>query len=107
MRKSHSEYTSKDNKSKVIHEDLMIIYPANEDSPTKAIYFDNEGHVINYTITFLEKSIVFTSEKVANNPIFRLTYTLLTKKLVNTKFEMSFDGEHFTTYVKGNSKKKK
>lgn len=107
MRKSHSEYASKDNKSKVIHEDLTIIYPANEDSPIKAIYFDNEGHVINYTIAFLEKSIVFTSEKVANNPIFRLTYTLLTKKLVNTKFEMSFDGEHFTTYVEGNSKKKK
>ena len=68
-------------------------------------YSDNEGHTINYTITYAEKSIVFTNDKIANVTKFRLTYTLLEDQEVNTKFEMSRDGENFTTYIEGKSKK--
>ena len=32
------------------HSDLLYIYP--EGSGFKAIYFDNEGHVIHYAISF-------------------------------------------------------
>lgn len=83
----------------------MIIYPDYSDAPSKAVYFDNEGHTIFYSATFGEKSIILTSEKVQNKPIFRLTYTLLPSGLVNTKFEMSQDGQKFMTYIEGNSKK--
>jgi hypothetical protein len=104
IRKSHSEYPATDNKQKVVHDDLMIIYNDSTENPTRAIYFDNEGHTINYSITYPDKSIVMTSDKVQNAPIFRLTYSLLDQSNVNTKFEMSQDGEKFMTYIEGNSK---
>ncbi|MCJ7714336.1 hypothetical protein MUO66_07770 [Candidatus Bathyarchaeota archaeon] len=74
-------------------------------NPTKAIYFDNEGHIINYQVTYSDKSIVLTSDRIPNVPVFRLTYTLLGIDTVDTKFEMSQDGEKFTLYIEGKSKK--
>ena len=105
VRKSHSEYPAAENKPKTIHDDLMIVYPDISGSPDKAIYFDNEGHTINYTISYLEQSIVLKSEKIPGSPVFRLTYTSLDKKTVNTRFEISQDGEKFMTYIEGKSKK--
>jgi hypothetical protein len=105
VRKSHSEYPASENKPAIIHDDLMIVYMDFYDSPTKAIYFDNEGHTINYTISYPENSIIFTSEKIPDAPVFRLTYTLLDNGTVNTKFETSQDGENFTTYIEGISEK--
>jgi hypothetical protein len=74
-------------------------------TPSKAIYFDNEGHTIYYSITWTDRSIVLTSEKALNVPIFRLTYSLLDKDTVNTKFEMSQDGLKFMVYIEGKSKR--
>ena len=85
----------------------MIIYPATDGNTSKAIYFDNEGHVINYNVTFSEKAIVFQSEKIPDVPVFRLTYSLLENEIINTKFEMSQDGQNFMTYVEGKSKRSK
>lgn len=103
VRKSHSEYPAAKNKPKVVHDDLMIVYMDITGSASKAIYFDNEGHTINYTINWSDKSVVFKSEKIPGVPVFRLTYTPLSKDIVNTKFEMSQDGEKFRTYVEGKS----
>jgi hypothetical protein len=105
VRKSHSEYPASENKPKVIHDDLMIVYPDPSGSVTRAIYFDNEGHTINYTVEYSEKSIVMTSDKIPNGPIFRLTYTLLENQIVDTKFEMSQDGVKYMVYVEGKSRK--
>ncbi len=105
VRKSHSEYPATANKPEIIHDDLMIIYPDYSGAPSKAIYFDNEGHTINYSISYTGNSIVMTSDKIANVPVFRLTYSLLDDGSVNTKFEISQDGTTFTTYVEGKSKK--
>jgi hypothetical protein len=105
VRKSHSVYPKSENKPEIIHDDLMVVYPDFTGNPSKAIYFDNEGHTINYSVTYAENSIIFTSDKVANFPVFRLSYTLLENKMVNTKFEMSQDGVKFAVYVEGKSKK--
>jgi hypothetical protein len=105
VRKSHSEYTSNDSKAPKVHEDLMIIYPGPDEGQLKADYFDNEGHIINYLVTGSDKAITFISEKQANAPIFRLTYTLLDQSTVNVKFEMSPDRVNFRTYIEGNSKR--
>lgn len=107
VRESHSEYPASGNKPAIIHNDLMIVYPDYTGNPVKAIYFDNEGHTINYSISYADKSIALTSEKIPNVPVFRLTYTLLENDIVNTKFEMSQDGEKFSTYIEGKSKKAK
>jgi hypothetical protein len=107
VRKSHSEYPATKDKPKIIHTDLMIIYLDSIGQPSKAIYFDNEGHIINYAITHSVKSISFTSNKVQNMPFFRLTYVSLGKGTIRVKFEMSQDGEKFLTYTEGTCTKKK
>lgn len=104
VRKSHSEYPSPEGKPQ-IHEDLMIIYLDVNKIPSKSIYFDNEGHTINYQVSYTDKAIVMTSEKIPNAPVFRLSYSITDKETCNTKFEISQDGEKFTPYIEGNSKK--
>ncbi len=106
-RKSHSEYPATENKPEIKHDDLMIVYSDFTGTPSKAIYFDNEGHIINYSITYSEKTIVLTSDKIPHVPVFRLTYSLLDDATINTKFEMSQDGETFATYIEGKSMKEK
>jgi hypothetical protein len=105
VRKSHSEYPATVDKPAIIHDDLMIVYLDNSGNPSRAIYFDNEGHTINYHISYSDRSIVFISDKIPGVPIFRLTYTLLENGTVDTKFEMSQDGEKFMIYVEGKSRK--
>jgi hypothetical protein len=106
VNKSHSEYPATENKPAIIHESMMITSLDYKGTPSKAVYYDNEGHTINYQITYEDKSIVFTSEKIPNTPIFRLTYTELNPQVVNTKFEMSQDGLNFMNYIEGKSKRK-
>lgn len=106
VRKSHSEYPASGNKAAILHDDLMIIYKEAPASETKADYFDNEGHVIHYSVTFPGQDVVFTSLKTENAPVFRLTYKPVEAGTVDTIFEMSRDGEHFMTYVQGRSRKK-
>jgi hypothetical protein len=105
VRKSHSEYPPVNNKPAVIHDDLMIIYTDFNGNQSKAIYFDNEGHTINYQITYSEKSIVLTSVNIPIIPIFRLTYSLVNSGTIDTKFEMSQDGEKFMIYIEGRSQR--
>ena len=108
LRKSHSEYPAAKDKPLIVHEDLMIIYLDYFGNPNRAIYFDNEGHVINYSITFPNNNdVVFTSDKIPNAPIFRLTYSKIESDLLNVKFEMSQDGENYQAYVEGRSKRQK
>jgi len=107
IRKSHSEYPASGNRPATIHNDLMIVSLDYTGNATKAIYFDNEGHIINYTISYAPNTIVLLSDKIPNVPIFRLTYSLLDSQMVNIKFEMSQDGEKFMTYIEGKSTKVK
>lgn len=105
IRKSYTAFPATANKPAFRHDDIMTIYNDAEGQPLKAIYFDNEGHTIHYTATAVDKKIVFISEKTPNMPVFRLTYTQIDDKTVNICFEFSKDGEHFTPYIEGKSKK--
>lgn len=106
VRKSHSEYPATSSSPALVHEDLMIIYHSADGISDKAIYFDNEKHVINYYVTFEDNSIFLTGEKVEGLPVFRLIYTKLDENRVNTRFEMSQDGKSFSPYIEGISRRK-
>jgi len=83
--------------------DLMITYP--EGDTLKAIYSDNEGHVIHYKITTAGDCAVFVSE--GPGPGFRLTYRQTDKDHLAIKFEIAppeKPGE-FKTYVEANAKR--
>jgi hypothetical protein len=75
------------------HGDLLYIYQDLPDQPLKAIYFDNEGHVIHYTIsTPTPTSAVFLSDPSAPGPQFRLTYEL-SGTLMSGKFQIHMPGQ--------------
>ena len=105
VRKSHTEYPAANNRPAFHHDDLLIVSKNNSGVPSKAIYFDNENHTINYNITYAGNSIVFTSDAIQNVPRFRLTYQELDDKKVNIRFEMSSpqNPDLFKMYLEGKS----
>jgi hypothetical protein len=107
IRKSHTEFPASGNRPASSHEDLMVVYKNQEGSPVKAIYFDNESHVIRYNITYADRKIVLTSEPNPAAPRFRLVYELLEDSLVNIRFEMAMPNapEEFKLYLEGRSRK--
>ena len=48
------------------HDDLMVIYPDAPNDPPRAIYFDTEGHVIRYNLTFPAANRVSSNRTEAN-----------------------------------------
>jgi hypothetical protein len=103
VRRTNSSQPDITGKYNFIHQDLMIIYPDQTGKPDKAIYFDNEGHIINYKISFEGKSIVFNNYNIGNNPAYRMTYTPIDNETISRKFELSRDRENFITYEQGTS----
>ena len=106
QRTNHSDYPGSADQPPINHDDLMFIYLDESGHPGRAIFFDNEGHTINYAIDYTDSSIVLTSGKTEKSPAFRLTYTRLDGGLVGVKFEMSSSGTTFRTYVDGKCRRK-
>lgn len=75
------------------HRDLLYVF---EDAPgeaLKAIYFDNEGHVIHYDVsTPTPTSAIFLSESSRPGPQFRLVYDLKDGAM-SGKFQMRMPGQ--------------
>ncbi|WPB81132.1 hypothetical protein KYC5002_18620 [Archangium violaceum] len=73
VRKNHAAYPAAHGRPAGVHDDLMVIYP--EGKKIRADYWDNEGHVIHYEVSFPEPSkVVFLSDATPGAPRFRLTY---------------------------------
>jgi len=91
--------------SGVRHEDLMVIYlDAPNDTP-RAIYFDTEGHVIRYNLSFpAPNRITFESDGTQPGPRYRLSYWLNGRAL-DGKFEVAPPGAAYKTYMSWTSKK--
>ncbi len=108
-RKGRTEIEATASRPAAVHEDVMIIYKNREGNPVKAIFFDNENHVIPYDITYSDNKIVLTSEVNPAMPRFRLIYEKLEDKVMNTRFEMAMPNapEVFKPYIEGKSKKVK
>ena len=75
------------------HGDMLYIYQDAPGQPLKAIYFDNEGHVIHYNVsTPVPSSVVFLSEPSGGAPQFRLTYEMKGALLLG-KFQSQMPGQ--------------
>lgn len=108
VRKSHTEYPPSNNRPAFSHDDLMIVYRNSPGSPVKAIYFDNENHIVNYEVSCSDKLIIFTNNAIPDSPRFRLTYEKMEDGKLNIKFEMSSsqNPEEFRIYLEGKSLRK-
>jgi hypothetical protein len=93
-----------------MHEDLMIVYRTPDGKQIKASYFDNEDHVIQYTVQSLKEKnlLVFVSDSVPSAPRFRLTYERRGQDTVAVRFEIAPPGkpEVFKTYLEGTAHRK-
>jgi len=87
------------------HSDLLYIYPEGQ-GPLKAIYFDNEGHVIHYSVTTpTPASAVFISDGSTPGPRFRLVYELK-EGVMSGKFQMQMPGKtDWTSYLEWSGRK--
>jgi hypothetical protein len=85
IRENYAYYPAQNNNHEYTHKDLMIIYY--QLATPRAVYFDNEKHVINYNIEFADNKVIFTSEEVKGAPQFRLTY----ENVGNNKMKLYFD----------------
>jgi hypothetical protein len=105
VRRSRVDYPATRDHAASSHEDLMVIYPESGGTPNRAIYFDNEGHVIHYAATFSEqgKVLTFASDASPQAPRYRLTYYQGENGTLKVKFEIAPPGkpEAFVTHVEG------
>ena len=75
------------------HGDLLYVYAESQGQPLKAIYFDNEGHVIHYDVsTPAPGTVVFLSESSGPGPQFRLIYELK-DSVMSGRFQMRMPGQ--------------
>jgi hypothetical protein len=75
------------------HGDLLYIYAERAGQALRAIYFDNEGHVIHYVVsTPTPTSAEFLSDAANPGPQFRLFYELKADTL-SGKFQIRMPGQ--------------
>jgi hypothetical protein len=102
VRRNHADYPAQPGQAQSgAHEDLMIIYPPQGQGPYRAEYFDSEGHVIHYAVSFPEGRIVFTSDGAASTMRFRLTYQKKPGGGLEIDFAMAPPNQDFRSYVSG------
>jgi hypothetical protein len=110
VRTNHVEVTATKDRPSGVHDDLMIVYSENKGTSAKAIYFDNEKHVINYIVTYddRENAIILTSEIKAGSPRFRFTYKKIDDRKISIYFDIAPAGkpEAFSKYIEGTAHRK-
>ena len=75
------------------HGDLLYIYTEGPGRPLRAIYFDNEGHVIHYTVTAPTPTTAeFLSDANSPGPQFRLLYELK-DSVMSGRFQIRMPGQ--------------
>jgi len=98
VRKNFADYPAGAGRPAFRHDDLMIVYRAEESAELKAMYWDSEGHVIAYAVEpAAEGGVAFVSGGPGVR--YRLTYLPSGKDKVKIRFEIAQPGKDFTTYI--------
>ncbi len=89
------------------HADLLYVYAEGPGGSLKAIFFDNEGHVIHYGVSAPgADEAVFLSDPAQAGPQYRLSYKLAGNELLGA-FAIRMPGRtEFTTYLEWGGRKK-
>jgi hypothetical protein len=89
------------------HSDVLYVYQEEKSRPLKAIYFDNEGHVIHYDVAISDSTTaVFISDPSQPGPQFRLLYELK-DAVMSGKFQMRLPGQaEWKSYLEWTGAKK-
>ncbi len=110
IRESNAEYPATKERPAFSHQDMTVVYEDPVSRRLKAIYFDNEGHVINYTISAPEGTadIIFQGDENPASAVYRLTYSKTGDTTLKLKFEIAPPGkpQAFTTYIEAEARRK-
>jgi hypothetical protein len=110
VRKHRAEVNAAKDRPAAVHEDLLIVYQPEPGKESKAIYFDSEGHVVQYAAHFSqdEHTLTMVSDARPSSPRFRLSYTRQAEGRVGIKFEMAPPGkpDAFKSYLDGSARRK-
>jgi hypothetical protein len=89
------------------HGDLLYVYQEADSQSLKAIYFDNEGHVIHYTVSTPQSAkAIFVSDISSSGPQFQLVYELK-NAVMSGKFQMRMPGQaQWRSYLEWSGQKK-
>ena len=89
------------------HSDLLYVYQETPGQSFKAIYFDNEGHVIHYDVSVPSPTTaILLSEPSHPGPQFRIIYELKETTMYG-KFQMRAPGQaEFRSYLEWNGPKR-
>jgi hypothetical protein len=111
VRHNHASYPATKDRPAFTHDDLMIVYRPGPGQPIRAIYFDNEDHVIQYGVEVAPEGnrIVFVSDAGSAGPRFRFTYTRLDADRLGLRFEIAPPGkpDEFAKYLDGEVRRAK
>jgi len=103
IRKNYAEYPATKDGPAHRHDDLMVIYKQPTSEQLRAVFFDNEGHAINYSIRSGDhgKLVEFLSDATASAPTYRLTYQSTGSDTLSLKFEIASaeSPNSFRTYI--------
>jgi hypothetical protein len=84
----------------------MIIYHDAGEQRWRAIYFDQEGHVIHYTVSVARPSAVtFESEAPPTQPRYQLAYRMDGQGQLVITFSIAKPGQPFEAYTEGTARK--
>ncbi len=104
VRRNRAEYAPLPGQPRgAAHDDLMVIYP--EGGGLRAVYFDNEGHVVRYAVTAEDGRVTFESEP-GPGPRFRLVYQRRGEDEVSIAFLVAAPGRDFRTHVSGSARRR-
>lgn len=110
LRTNHAELPAAANRPGGAHDDLMVIYPGPSGAQAHATYWDNEGHVIEYSASWSAdgNTLTFLSKPGAG-PQFRLTYKRLDTDSLSVSFDMAAPGQAgtFKPYTSGRIRRQK
>ena len=102
IRRNHADYPAKSGQPQAAaHDDLMVIYPQGGTGGFRAEYFDSEGHVIHYAVSFHDHKIVFESDAATGGPRFKLVYEMKSTDVLGIEFEMAPPNQDYHPYLTG------
>jgi len=108
VRRTHSEYPPKaGEKTGIIHDDFIVIYPDGKPDRFRADYFDNEGHVIHYAVSWTNDppGVVFTSDSGPGTARYKLVYSREQSGLLTIEFFIAPPGGELKRYLKGSAQR--
>ena len=102
VRTSYAEYPATTTQAAFRHDDLLVVYSEPEGGALRAVYFDNEGHVIHYAVATPDpRTVAFVGDPTAPGPRFRLTYVASDADRVELTFDIAPPGapDAFAPYI--------